>query len=80
MKFLVPPMRLCNIFMIPPTHPSLAVNWQSLFYSPFFQILLVTTDLPWVSLENHATPPPRKKKFPLPPSPSTHSKHTGDEK
>ena len=68
MKFLVPAMRLCNIFMIPPTHPSLAVNWQSLFCSPFFKFCWWRLISPGSPLRTMPSPP-KKKISPSPPPP-----------
>ena len=57
-KFIDPPIRLCNILMTPPPPR------QQLVGSQFsLQTLLATTDPPCIPPQNHATPPPPSTSF-----------------
>ena len=53
-------IKLCGIWLIPPTHPPL--NLQSIFFSPPLT-LLETADSPTVPPGNHVIPPPPWKNF-----------------
>ena len=66
-------MRLCDIRLIssPPHPPSLAVNWQVIFYIVSFNAILETTDPSSVPSESRVIPknPPTQPLFPPPPTP-----------